>query len=137
MNSSLKRLPDWPERLSRYVEANANRVFRWGTFDCAQFANGAVEAMTGQAVARCNCYTDSKEAREIMGCSIPRFVSRIARQQGWRKIKPAAAMRGDVVIAKQSNRLTVAVAMGKFCLSPGIHHLMKLPLTEVRLAWRI
>ena len=41
------RLPDWRPRLSAYLAATGARAFRPGSHDCALFAAGAVEAMTG------------------------------------------------------------------------------------------
>jgi hypothetical protein len=41
------RTPGWQGRLSRYLGACAHRAFEPGQHDCALFAAGAVEAMTG------------------------------------------------------------------------------------------
>ncbi len=41
------RLPDWETRLHDYLAASEGAVFAWGVVDCALFAAGAVEAMTG------------------------------------------------------------------------------------------
>ena len=43
----MKRLPDWRIRLQAYVTATAQDRFQPGETDCALFAAGAVEAMTG------------------------------------------------------------------------------------------
>ena len=41
------RRADWEARLHDYLAALSGAVFDWGTLDCALFAAGAVEAMTG------------------------------------------------------------------------------------------
>jgi hypothetical protein len=41
------RLPDWEERIIRYLEPLHATPFAWGQHDCCTFAAGAVEAMTG------------------------------------------------------------------------------------------
>lgn len=41
------RLPDWKPRLTAYLTASMRRKFAYGVHDCALFAAGAVEAMTG------------------------------------------------------------------------------------------
>lgn len=43
----MQRLPDWRARLRTYVETSARQPFRPGRHDCALFAAGAVEAITG------------------------------------------------------------------------------------------
>jgi hypothetical protein len=41
------RLPDWKQRLIAYLEDCVRRPFQFGRHDCALFAAGAVQAMTG------------------------------------------------------------------------------------------
>jgi hypothetical protein len=41
------RLPDWKPRLLAYLQESSARPFQFGTHDCALFAAGAVQAMTG------------------------------------------------------------------------------------------
>jgi hypothetical protein len=43
----MKRLPDWRSRLLAYIETHRRQPFQYGVADCATFAAGAVEAMTG------------------------------------------------------------------------------------------
>lgn len=42
------RLPDWEPRIAAYLDACAKRPFVFGSHDCALFAAGAVEALTGE-----------------------------------------------------------------------------------------
>lgn len=46
------RRPDWKARLSAYVDAVRREPFAYGSHDCALFAAGALEAMTGEDPAR-------------------------------------------------------------------------------------
>lgn len=41
------RLPDWPDRLIRFMEDRQRVPFKWGEQDCVTYAMGAVKAMTG------------------------------------------------------------------------------------------
>ncbi|MEX5600694.1 hypothetical protein [Pseudophaeobacter sp. C1-32P7] len=50
-SEALHRLPDWRQRLEIYVQRVARSPFRPGQNDCALFAAGAVEAMTGADLA--------------------------------------------------------------------------------------
>jgi hypothetical protein len=47
----LVRRPDWRSRLDQYLAACARRKFDAGRHDCALFAAGAVEAVTGTDLA--------------------------------------------------------------------------------------
>ncbi|WP_370286930.1 DUF6950 family protein [Pseudooceanicola nanhaiensis] len=44
----MKRLSDWRSRLAAYIAVSFERPLRPGRFDCALFAAGAIEAMTGE-----------------------------------------------------------------------------------------
>jgi len=44
------RYPDWPERLNIYVVKVQKEEFQLGEFDCALFAAGCIEAITGEDV---------------------------------------------------------------------------------------
>ena len=46
------RYPDWRTRLQAHLAAAARKPFAYGTHDCALFAFGAVQAMTGLDMAR-------------------------------------------------------------------------------------
>lgn len=48
----MKRLPDWQPRLLAYLRGIAAEPFAPGRHDCALFAAGAVQAMTGRDLAR-------------------------------------------------------------------------------------
>jgi hypothetical protein len=43
-----KKLPGWQVRLADFLRANHRRAFEPGRWDCAIWAAGAVEAMTGE-----------------------------------------------------------------------------------------
>lgn len=48
----MTRFPDWQNRLAAYVEAIRAVPFSYGYHDCALFAAGAVEAMTGEDLSK-------------------------------------------------------------------------------------
>jgi len=48
---TIKRYADWRTRLSVYLHEVAHKPFQWGEHDCALFAAGAVQAMTGEDFA--------------------------------------------------------------------------------------
>ena len=44
---AMQRLPDWRARLGAHIAAHRTRPFAYGAHDCATFAAGAVQAVTG------------------------------------------------------------------------------------------
>lgn len=47
----MKRFSFWRSALADYINDVAGKPFAWGEFDCALFAAGAVQAMTGEDFA--------------------------------------------------------------------------------------
>ena len=47
----------WDIRLVKFVSAHRRKPFEWGVNDCATFANGAVEAMTGKPIMPLPAYS--------------------------------------------------------------------------------
>jgi hypothetical protein len=43
-----QRVSNWEQTLSDYLIAQRKKTFAYGSFDCAHFVAGAVEAMTGE-----------------------------------------------------------------------------------------
>jgi len=64
----LHRLPDWRPRLVSFVNSVRARPFAYGTHDCALFAAGAVEAMTGVDLAKDwrGAYSSLKEGLHVL-----------------------------------------------------------------------
>lgn len=64
----LKRLRDWREQLSLYIEACRRTPLAYGTYDCGLFAAGAIAAMTGEdpAAAFRGRYASAAEAEALL-----------------------------------------------------------------------
>lgn len=104
----MARLPDWERRLSAYLAEPGRDVFEWGRQDCALFAAGAVEAVTGvhpfPEVA--GTYSDAEGAAEVLrglGGTLFRTID-----SAFPRKEPGFAQRGDLVFAQKA----VGVCMG-------------------------
>lgn len=119
----MKRLPDWRSRLFAYIDDARARPFAWGRHDCAFFAAGAVEAMTGEdfAAGFRGRYTTPRGALIVLRRA--GFVD-LASLAGSRlpEIHPSQARAGDVVAFPTHDALGLAlgVAIGErsFVLRP-------------------
>lgn len=134
---SLRRLPDWPERLADYLARSRTAVFAWGSTDCACFAAGDVLAITGCDVLP-GRWADRAEAVRILreqgglvaavDAALPRLPS------------PAYAQRGDVVLVQASvprGRRWLAVCDGARAWAPGPAGLVAVPMTHAVHAWGV
>lgn len=91
------RHPDWPRRLSEYIEAARFTPFEWGTHDCCVFCDDAVMAMTGESrmAALRGAYASARAAAGLIKRA-GGLVAITSRHLG----QPAFgnARRGDVVM---------------------------------------
>ena len=101
--SALRRL-DWPERLGGYVAAHRETPFAWGVFDCALFACGAIQVMTGvdPAAPMRGRYKTARGALRVLkrfaGGSLRETADKIAGEIGYPLVPLALARRGDVAL---------------------------------------
>ena len=122
------RFPDWPERLTAYVEARRNLPHVWGENDCVQFAGGALEAMTGAnpfAQWR-GTYATQEEATAIL-LAEGGFVTALHRLLG-KPVAPLQAMRGDLLFGElRPGQEGLAVCIGPAAVAPGWRHVIRSP----------
>lgn len=125
----MTRHNDWPERLAAFIETRRERVFSWGSNDCALFAADAVLEMTGVDLAR-----TLRGYRSARGAA-----NRVAKAGGMRCLAEGLsekhsglAQRGDIVLVDLDGRETfgVVVGNGTWC-APGAYGLVFRPMSEV------
>ena len=46
----MKKKANWYDDLFIYLEENKDKPFKWGSWDCCRFSNGAIKAMTGKTM---------------------------------------------------------------------------------------
>lgn len=93
------RLPDWRVRLRDYLAGIGAQAFRPGRLDCALFAAGAVEAVTGLDLAApfrgsYRTLADGLTALEATG--FPNHVSFVAAH--FPEVAPSMAQVGDLAV---------------------------------------
>lgn len=138
----MTRLPDWPERLDRVVEAARHSAFAWGRVDCCLFAADAVAAVSGvdPAAPWRGTYADARTAARLLarmgGLSV--MATRIARRHGWPVVPPAFLGRGDVVLVRlDDGRAALAVCLGAALVLPAARGLATLARDRALSGWRI
>ena len=131
----MKRLEDWPERLAAYVDAHRDTPFRWGQNDCATFAAGAVEAITGHPMEVPIVESAQDYARFVADLGALR--EHAADHLGAPLASPAFARRGDVVLMLLDGRETLGVCIGVEAAAPGASGVLTVPMSAASAAWRV
>lgn len=133
------RRDDWPERLVEYVGQHEAASFSWGRHDCCTFAAGAVEAMTGirwmeEFTGRYETEDQAVSALRNIGAG---DLYRTIRNKFGKPMKPAAAQRGDLMLARMDGAPSLLICVGREAVGPGVGGLVRLPVSDCKFAWRI
>lgn len=118
----LRRLPDWRPRLTAYLRAAAGRSFEPGRHDCALFAAGAVQAMTGvdPAAAWRGRYTTLRGGlRVLRRDGIDGHVAAVSATLT--EIHPSRAQLGDIMgVPADDGEIALGVLQGEavYVLAP-------------------
>ena len=132
----MARLPDWERRLGEYLSAPGRDLFMWGVNDCALFAAGAVEAITGAHPAPefLGVYDSQRGVAEALrelgdGTLFRTIDTRFPRKE------PGFAQRGDLVWTQDA----VGVCMGAkgVFLQADAPGFAMLPRSSFQYAWGV
>jgi hypothetical protein len=143
---SLKRKPDWQEKLQLVVEFFIDQPFAWGVHDCALFACNAVAEMTGTDLAvdfrgtYCNREGAFKALYDFCGsASLEKTAEFIAERHGMPEVGVRYAQRGDVVLLDQdeSPALGIVGLSGTHAWAATEKGLTSVPVENCRRAWRV
>lgn len=110
----VKRRHDWRARLQAYLASVARQPFEYGRHDCALFAAGAVDAMTGVDLAR-----------GFRGYRTQKGGIKKLRQRGFQdqfalleahlpEIHPAFAKVGDVAVVSSDEGPALGIVQGEW-----------------------
>lgn len=130
----MRRLPDWPQRLATYVDAHRATPFVWGSHDCARFAAGAVQAITGLALCL-PVWGGARAAARLLRAS----GGLSSALGGLFAEHPAIsqARRGDLLAVAVRHGPLVAVCLGHVWCAPGTGGLVFGDLDQARGAWKV
>jgi hypothetical protein len=132
----LSRLPDATVRLAELIRKSQRRQFRWGSFDCCQFAARAVHAITGRDPRDVfPVYRTRAQAESILAdCT---GLEALASKALGERIHPSRASTGDIVLCDFGRGPQPAVCIGAYCLAPGRQGLERRMTLNAVAAWKV
>jgi hypothetical protein len=147
---SLKRTPHWATReLHQFVIDRSTARFVWGIHDCCLFVADGIQAMTGVDIASDfrGQYTDETSAKAaiakvtgVANGTVEDAAAYCATKHGLAELThPLMAQRGDLVVVEDAGRLIAGLVhlSGRHIVAAGEQGLKKIPITNVKRAWRI
>jgi hypothetical protein len=110
------RLADWKARLTEYLGQSARAPYSIGTHDCALFAAGAVQAVTGTDLAadwRGRYTTKAEGLRQLQRAGHDDHIALAAAYLP--EITPVMAAAGDVAVIRdpESGAVALGVVQGE------------------------
>ena len=135
---TMKRYPDWKPRLIAWLAKAAGTPYRPGTHDCALFAAGAVEAMTGVDLAAGfrGTYTTVEEGFERLRAA--GFADHVAMAEAhFDRIAIALAQPGDLAVLSTPDGPALGVVQGEYIYVPCAGSIGLVPIIEANHALRV
>jgi len=132
------RKADWEQALADYLAGHGGAVFAWGKCDCAMFAAGAVEAMTGinpAADVRGKYKSQAGAGRAIKQAGFADLGEWVSAK--FDEVPPAFAQRGDIVMAEGSLGICNGALAWFVGEESGEAGLVSRPMMEWERVWRV
>ncbi len=131
---TVTRLKDWRPRLVGYLEEVRSRPFAYGQHDCALFAAGAVEAMTGEDLA-----TDFRGQYASLkdGLKLVRGDHQKVLHEHFTAIPQAFAGVGDIALIGEVGFPALGIFDGETILVLREDGLGRMPRAAATQAWRV
>ena len=131
----------WPEILNDYIQLNLVKEYKYGKHDCVMFMAGFINMITGKDVLKGKRYNGQKSALTLLEKhgGLFNLVDMQFEKVGFKKISNVRkTKRGDVVgFITESHGETVGICIGSTFVSPGVHDLVFLPMTQAVRAWEV
>ena len=128
MTAMIHRLPDWRPRLIAYLHEVAHKPFVEGQHDCALFAAGAVQAMTGtDLAAEWRGYSSTREGiKALISSGYKSHVDIVASM--FDEVAPALAQPGDIAAVQLDDDIpALGVVQGERIYVVGPDRLLSIP----------
>lgn len=134
------RRPDWPARLTRFLEERRERAFAWGTHDCCLAACDWVREAAGwdPAAAFRNTYDDRDGALRVLRALGAGTLPETARTIGGTPLPSARfAQRGDVALIRSAAGPALGIVIDDRIAAAAPIGWSFVPLDNAYLAWRV
>ena len=134
------RRPDWPARLTRFLEERRGQPFAWGAHDCCLAACDWVRDAAGwdPAAAFRNAYDNRDGAMRALRALGAGTLTDTARRIGGPPLASVRfAQRGDVVLIRSAAGPALGIVVGDRIAAAGPAGWSFVPLGDAVMAWRI
>lgn len=134
----MTRVPDWPERMARYLTRYRKTPFAWGEHDCVLFAAGWIKEATGddplgELRGR---WTDAMSAARLVR-DLGGLAAAVTAVIGAPLASTTFAQRGDIALIEQEDARGLGIVVGTQVAVVTERGIGYVELSEAAAAWRI
>ena len=101
----MRKQIDWQIKFDKFVEANMEKPFEWGKWDCCLFSDACIKAMTGQSLIPKELHWDDKEsALETIrdyGNTLKNSIKKASKRKDLEKVNLNYLQKGDLIVMEQ------------------------------------
>lgn len=139
-----KRKSNWPAILTLFLQEKESQPFVWGQNDCCLFTADWIAVLTGVyprvAEELRGTYSDAETACKVLSTlgGVEQLTANYCAEQGWQEVPALMAQRGDIATLDTEHQgPAVGVVIGSQVAYPGPDGVVRVPVSNVRKAWRI
>lgn len=136
----MKKKETWQTLFFEFVEANYNKPFVWGKWDCCLFSDACIKAMTGKVLIPKELkWKDEASAMKSIkdyGGTLLKSIDKAAKAKKLTKIKPMFLQCGDLVIWQEESQMC-GMYDGQAILCPSEDGIAVKPTDLALHGWRI
>lgn len=137
----MERVENWPSRLHEFLESAAATGFIWGENDCLLMVAGAIQAQTGVDLAAGirGRYKTETGAKRVLTSDLGGSLENALTTKLGDPVPIPFAGRGDVALVRVDDVEAAGIIdlSGERVAVLTLDGMESLPMTSVRLAWKV
>lgn len=124
------RVDNWEHKLSEYIEANRDKTFKYGAWDCCIFTAGIVKEITGKNYIKEFKYKSKKKAESVL--QEHGGIIKILNER-FENINPLKAQRGDIIFCDGA----IGICIGAKAVFVNLQGYSFILMKSWQYAWRV
>ena len=137
----MRKQTDWQIKFDNFVEANTDKPFEWGKWDCCLFSDACIKAMTGESLISKELHWDDKEsALETIrdyGNTLKNSIKKASKRKDLEKVDLNYLQKGDLIVMEQDGNNVCGMFNGAKTLGVNEEGIVVLKDFKIIEAWRI
>tara|TARA_R100001015_G_C4551479_1_gene113251 strand:+ start:382 stop:798 length:417 start_codon:yes stop_codon:yes gene_type:complete len=137
----MRKQIDWQIKFDKFIEANMEKPFEWGKWDCCLFSDACIKAMTGQSlIPKELVWKDKESALQTItdyGITLKNAIAKASKRKDLEKVDLNYLQKGDLIVMEQDGNNVCGIFNGAKTLGVNEEGIVVLKDFKIIEAWRI